>query len=111
MLILFNEFLEGWRIATRAIWTNKLRALLTTLGIIIGIVSVTAMFTVINGIERGFDRSIEMLGVGVLNVDRFPQTMTGDWWRYINRPPIQEDLAEVIESKSSPITATKRPDR
>lgn len=114
MFSLFNEFLEGWRIATRAIWANKLRALLTTLGIIIGIVSVTAMFTVINGVERGFDRSVEMLGVGVLNVDRFPQTMTGDWWRYINRPPIQENLVEVIENRTTlfsavaPVTATSR---
>ena len=32
----FTELLEGLRIAMQAGWANKLRALLTTLGIIIG---------------------------------------------------------------------------
>jgi putative ABC transport system permease protein len=103
--VLLTELIEGWRIALRAIWANKLRAMLTTLGIIIGIVSVTAMFTTINGIERAFDRSVEMLGVGVLNVDRFPATMENDWWRYINRPAIREDLADTIERQGRSFSA------
>jgi putative ABC transport system permease protein len=96
-----NELVEGFRIAIRAIWANKLRALLTTLGIIIGIVSVTAMFTTINGIERGFDRSVEMLGTRVLSIDRFPNTSQGEWWRYINRPVITEDIADRVELLST----------
>jgi len=95
-----TELVEGLRIALHAIWVNKLRALLTTLGVIIGIVSVTAMFTTINGIERGFDRSVAMLGTRVLNVDKFPSTMTNDWWRYINRPNLDERLAAAIERHS-----------
>lgn len=101
MLRFLRELVEGLRIALGAIAANRLRALLTTLGIVIGIVSVTAMFTVINGIERGFDRSAAMLGVNVLNVDRFPAVMMGDWWRYINRPSIREDLVPVIEAQST----------
>ena len=81
------------------IWANKLRALLTTLGIIIGIVSVTAMFTTINGIERGFDRSMAMLGTNVINVVRIPN-FTNEWWRYRNRPRITEDIAEAIAERS-----------
>ena len=96
----FFEFAEGLRIALRAIWANKLRAILTTLGIIIGIVSVTAMFTTINGIERGFDRSMEMLGTNVLNVDKNPQSFENDWWKYINRPPITLAVADAIQERS-----------
>jgi putative ABC transport system permease protein len=95
-----TELAEGLRIALHAIWVNKLRALLTTLGVIIGIVSVTAMFTTINGIERGFDRSVAMLGTRVLNVDKFPSSTQDDWWRYINRPNIDERLAATIEQQS-----------
>ncbi len=94
------EFAEGLRIALRAIWANKLRAVLTTLGIIIGIVSVTAMFTTINGIERGFDRSMAMLGTNTLSVEKNPQTFENDWWRYINRPPITLAVADAIEERS-----------
>jgi putative ABC transport system permease protein len=108
------EFVEGLRIALRAIWANRLRAVLTTLGIIIGIVSVTAMFTTINGIERGLDRSMAMLGTNVLSVDKQPQTFENDWWKYTNRPPITEDLAQHIREQSryavavAPTTGTVR---
>jgi len=108
------EFVEGFRIAMRAIWANRLRAVLTTLGIIIGIVSVTAMFTTINGVERGFDRSMEMLGTNVLTVDKNPQTFENDWWKYTNRPPITQAVAEAIERQSryavavAPTTGTMR---
>jgi putative ABC transport system permease protein len=108
------EFVEGLRIALRAIWANRLRAVLTTLGIIIGIVSVTAMFTTINGIERGLDRSMAMLGTNVLSVDKQPQTFDNDWWKYTNRPPITEDIAQRIREQSryavavAPTTGTVR---
>jgi putative ABC transport system permease protein len=75
------------------IGANKLRALLTTLGIVIGIVSVTAMFTTINGIEQAFDRSVAMLGTNVVNVAQMPDDFNADWWEYRNRPPITEDVA------------------
>ncbi len=108
------ELAEGLRIALRAIWANKLRAVLTTLGIIIGIVSVTAMFTTINGIERGFDRSMAMLGTNTLSVEKNPQTFENDWWKYANRPPITEAVATAIEQQSryavavAPVTGTMR---
>jgi putative ABC transport system permease protein len=111
---LLLEFVEGLRIALRAIWANKLRAVLTTLGIIIGIVSVTAMFTTINGVERGFDRSMEMLGTNVLTIDKNPQTFSDDWWKYANRPPITQAVADAVERQSryavavAPTTGTMR---
>ena len=45
----FVDFWESVRIALSAIRVNKMRTVLTSLGIIIGIASVTAMVTVING--------------------------------------------------------------
>lgn len=96
-----NEVWEGLRIAFVAIRNNKLRSLLTTLGIIIGIVMVTAMFTVINGIERSFDNSVAMLGNDVLRIQRFPWgAQPGEWWQYINRPNVKPDVAEQIKARS-----------
>jgi putative ABC transport system permease protein len=68
------EFLECLRIAWDAVRANKLRAGLTTLGIVIGIVTVTLMGTAIEGLKRGFTQSIAMLGTDVLYVQRF------DWF-------------------------------
>jgi putative ABC transport system permease protein len=114
---LLFEIFEGLMIALRAIRAHKLRAILTTLGIIIGITSVTSMVTVINGIEQDFERSMSELGADVLYVEKWPW-MTGPgfkWWNYINRPRITEDLVSVIEARSryavavAPVVSTGRP--
>ena len=48
------EFTESFRIAFAQIRANKLRSVLTALGVIIGIVAVTLMGTAIGGIDKGF---------------------------------------------------------
>lgn len=96
----FLELKEGFLIALRAINAQKMRSLLTTLGIIIGILSVTAMATVVNGLEEGFEQDMASLGTDVLYVEKWPWGFVSDWWNYINRPNITPDLAEVVEEKS-----------
>ena len=95
------EFKEGFLIAIRAIRSQKLRSLLTTLGIVIGILSVTAMATVVSGIEEGFEQDMASLGTDVLYVEKWPWGFATDWWNYINRPNMTADLADFVESRSS----------
>ncbi len=103
----FLEFWEGLRIALRAIRVNKMRAILTTLGIVIGITSVTAMATVINGIEEQFEQDMATLGADVLYVEKWPwgQGPGFEWWRYVNRPPITADVATAIQNRASLVEA------
>lgn len=61
MYLLF-EIKEGLVIAFRAIRANKMRSVLTTLGIVIGIVSVTLMATAIEGVNRAFEKSASAFG-------------------------------------------------
>ncbi len=101
-MFLLQEIVESIRIALGAINSNKLRSILTTLGIVIGITSVTAMATVINGIEQNFENELSELGADVLYIEKWPWA-TGPgfkWWNYINRPDIRAELAEVIETQS-----------
>lgn len=87
-------FREGLRSALSSVVQNKMRALLTTLGIVIGIVMVTSTFTTINGMERAFDRSLAMLGTNALYVQRTPAFIPpSEWWRYARRPELSR--AEV----------------
>ena len=101
MRAFWSELVEGFRIAFVAVWASKLRALLTTLGVIIGIATVTTMFTVINGIENGFDRSMDMLGSNVFTIERTPDGFNNEWWRYRSRPAIKEELATYIDRRKS----------
>ncbi|MBO6575260.1 MAG: ABC transporter permease [Rhodothermales bacterium] len=96
------ELLEGLRIALRAIRVNKMRSLLTTLGIIIGIVSVTAMATVVSGIEGQFEEDMAELGTDVLYIERMPwvQGPGTKWWEFINRPRMQAEVAEAVQRRA-----------
>jgi putative ABC transport system permease protein len=69
-----TELREGLSISWGAIRANKLRSVLTTLGIVIGIVTVTLMGTAIEGLNRAFVRSISFIGADVLYVSR------SDWF-------------------------------
>jgi putative ABC transport system permease protein len=110
------EIYEGLRIAVQAIWANKLRSLLTTLGIIIGIIAVTLMATVIDGLEQEFEKSLSQLGADVVYVSKWPwgANTNLDWWNYINRPAIEAQLVETIQERSryaravAPSTSTNR---
>ncbi len=94
------EIREGLRIALDALWANKLRSVLTTLGIIIGVFTVTLMGTAIEGLNRAFLKSVSVLGADVLHVDRFSWFASDrrTWMREQNRPTIT--LAQVRELES-----------
>lgn len=85
------SLIEGSKIAMSAIWANKTRAMLTTTCIVIGIVSVTAMNTITDGVDRAFDESMDMLGRNVVFVDKWPWGFGGEykWWEYRNRREMQ----------------------
>src|SRR5436305_8930815 len=56
------------RIAVRALRRNKLRTLLTALGIIIGVGAVIAMVSIGNGAKSQIEAQIASLGQNVLNI-------------------------------------------
>jgi putative ABC transport system permease protein len=90
------EFIESFRIAFAQIRANKMRSILTALGVIIGIVAVTLMGTAIRGIDTGFQNSLAMLGEDVLYVEKWPWGPVEDWWNYNNRPNIRPRDAEAL---------------
>ena len=83
----FTELKEGLRIAWTAIRANKLRSCLTTLGIVIGIVTVTLMGTAIEGLNRSFMQSVSSIGADVLYVQRMDWIISSqeDWIRMSRR--------------------------
>ncbi len=86
----FLELGEGLRIAWDAIRANKLRSMLTTLGIIIGVVTVTLMGTVIDGLNRAFQNSIAILGTDTFYVSRAGWFIESyeEWQRLGSRPQL-----------------------
>jgi putative ABC transport system permease protein len=62
---------ESFRVAWSALRTNKLRALLTMLGIIIGVGAVIGMLAIGNGLRQFLDKQFNGLGIGTFYVGPF----------------------------------------
>ena len=69
-MTLLSEIKEGTRISLDAIRANMLRSVLTTLGIVIGIVTVTLMATAMESLNDSFREAISFIGTDVLFVDQ-----------------------------------------
>ena len=91
------EWKEGLLIALTAIRANKARALLTMLGIVIGICSVALMATAIHGIDRAFVNGISALGADNLYIDKFVWFSDEDFHLMRNRKNLSMDQFERFQ--------------
>ncbi|HBN45528.1 MAG TPA: ABC transporter permease [Candidatus Marinimicrobia bacterium] len=98
-------YIESLRMALSAIWGNKLRAALTTLGIIIGILAVTLMGTLISGLDRSFEKSMSFLGRDVLYIAKHEWFGEQEWWEIRNRPDLKVAYVEKLKSQSKYVKA------
>src|SRR5215467_3731954 len=100
---LFTEFREGLGISWSAIRANKMRSILTTLGIVIGVVTVTLMGTAIEGLNRAFLKSVSFIGADVLYVARFDWFIHSheEWVKAQKRRPITLSQAAEVEKQLS----------
>ena len=92
---------EGLAIALDAVRANKLRSALTTLGIIIGIATVTLMGTAIESLDSAFRKSISVIGADKLFVSRNAWFVDSEveWKKIQRRPSITEDQAKSFMSQ------------
>ena len=67
---------EAIRIALLSLWANKLRSVLTLLGVVIGVSAVIAVVTFVNGINGYVAEKIFNLGADVLIISKMPNVIT-----------------------------------
>ncbi len=109
-----SEKIEVFRMAGVAIKANKSRAILTTLGIIIGIMAVVTTMTAANGLANNFRESISAIGSDVYYVTRMPWVFSGNFFELRNRPNLtikdSNKLQRRLRSAKAvnPMTYTRR---
>ena len=74
------DVLEGARIALFSLKANRMRTVLTTVGIGIGVATLLAIVGIIQGLNSSFDKQLATIGANTLYVSKFPWVMRGDWW-------------------------------
>ena len=93
-------FFENLSISLSAIFTNKTRSILTALGIIIGVFSVTMMGTLISGLDKTFESSMSMLGRDILYISRYEWFGDMEWWEVRNRPRMRTEYVQKVKQRS-----------
>src|SRR5579862_5959152 len=64
------NYLEAIRVALQSLWANKLRSVLTLLGVVIGVGAVIAVVTFVSGINDYVAKKIFNLGADVFIVSK-----------------------------------------
>src|SRR3954462_3252456 len=68
------QFIEALRLALQSLWANKLRSILTLLGVIIGVGSVITVVTLTNGAKQFVTSKINSYGAATVTISKMPQT-------------------------------------
>jgi putative ABC transport system permease protein len=94
----FAEFLESLAMSWNAVRANKLRSALATIGIVIGIVTVTLMGAAINGLNQAFVNSLSAMGGDTFFISRssWLNNSYDDWFKMQKRRPIRPEDAEAL---------------
>ena len=87
------ETKEAFRIALQSLWANKLRTILTLLGVVISVSSLIAVMTLINGAKVYVATKVNKQGANVFTVSQMPQLITSynDYVRFKKRKVISLD--------------------
>ncbi len=87
-MIIFRLIGESFRFAFDALRQNKLRTMLSLLGITIGIFTIITVFTAVDTLRDKLQASVDKLGSNTLFVQKWPWIFSDNfpWWKYVNRP-------------------------
>ena len=102
-MLLTRLIIESFTFAFNSLKVNKLRTILSLLGITIGIFAIISVFTVIDSLERYIRDSLNSLGNNMVYIQKWPwMPPEGEteypWWRYLNRPvPELEEAEELLK--------------
>ncbi len=103
-MIFLNLLKESFLFALNALKVNRLRTLLTLLGITIGIFAIISVFTVLDSLESTIRNSLSSLGDDIVYVQKWPWAPPpGEefaWWEYLKRPVPKVKEYEQIKKRS-----------
>jgi len=89
-MIYFKLFGESFLFALEALRVNRLRTLLSLLGITIGIFTIVTIFSGVDYLKNYLKDSVNKLGSNIIYVEKWQWGVGGGddypWWKYYQRP-------------------------
>src|SRR3972149_5375789 len=96
-MMVSNPWIESLATALAAIRAHKLRAALTMLGVVIGVVSVISVAAVIHGLNQHIANQVQSIGARSIFITRVPAFHFEQWPEEI-RAPRHEDNEETTKT-------------
>lgn len=96
--------LESFVFALKSVIVNRLRTILSLLGITIGIFAIISVFTIFDSLEINIRDSLAEFGENVIYVEKWPWAPEDGeeyaWWQYWNRPVAKYKEYQTIKELS-----------
>jgi putative ABC transport system permease protein len=105
-MIFLKLFRESFLFANDALRQNKLRTILSLLGVTIGIFIIIAVFSAVDTLRNNLQKSINKLGSNSVYVQKWQWGGGEDypWWKYLQRPvPRLRDFDELQKRSQTAI--------
>jgi putative ABC transport system permease protein len=93
------DLVEGFTIAVKSLRAHRIRTLLTTLGIGIGVATLLAILGITQGLDTSFEAQLASLGSSSVYVSKHPWVQMGNWWEFRNRKRIDLEQVEAVRSQ------------
>jgi len=95
---------ESLRFAFSSVIVNRLRTILSLLGITIGIFAIITVFTVIDSLEMNIRESLSSFGENIIYIEKWPwapeEGQEYEWWQYWNRPVVKYQEYQIIKDRA-----------
>jgi putative ABC transport system permease protein len=95
------QFIEALKLALQSLWANRLRTILTLLGVVIGVASVITVVTLTNGAKQFVTSKINTYGASVVTVRKMPQTFltVDEYLEFQKRKDVRYEDYKAIASE------------
>ncbi len=102
------EFREAIKLALQSLWANKMRSILTLVGVVIGVASVIMIVTMINGVNKYVATKVYGYGADVFTASKMPQVILSgeEYLKYTKRKNLHMEDYEAVAEQCSACTLT-----
>jgi putative ABC transport system permease protein len=91
---------EAFKLALQSLWGNKMRTILTLIGVVMGVASVIMVITMVNGANRYVATKLSGYGADVFQVSRMPSVIFSaqDYFRYQKRKIVRIEDYDAVRN-------------
>ena len=91
-------FSEAFKLALQSLWANKMRTILTLIGVVMGVASVSMVITLVQGAKKYVSTKLSGYGADVFTVTRMSSVIfsADDYFRFQKRKILRIDDYEAV---------------